>query len=131
MTALARLLPEPALVEIDAIEVAAGPEVAWERVRHGDLGGSALIRALFALRTLPDRLRGEAPETRLRIDDLVSTPAEPGFSILVDDPPRSPWRTRCHAASGCASTSMASISTSPGSGSSRASAVMASLRREW
>lgn len=88
MTALARLLPEPALVEIDAVEVAAAPEVAWERVRHGDLGGSALIRALFALRTLPGRLRGEAAGTRLRIDDLVSTPGQPGFGILADDPPR-------------------------------------------
>ena len=88
VTALERLIPEPALVEIDAIDVATAPVATWERVRHGDLGGPPLIRALFALRTLPDRLRGEPGEIALRLDDLASRPERPGFAILVDDPPR-------------------------------------------
>ncbi len=88
MTALARLIPDPDLVELDAVDVAVAPEVAWERVRHGDLGDSAVIRALFALRGLPGRLRGEQADPRLRIDELVSTPARPGFGVLVDAPPR-------------------------------------------
>ncbi len=59
MTALERLVPDPGLVEIDVIDVEADPGAAWAHVRHGNLGGSALIRTLFALRALPSRLRGE------------------------------------------------------------------------
>ena len=89
MTALERLIPSPDLVEVHAVDVAAAPERAWERVRHGDLGEAAPVRALFALRTLPDRLRGAgAGATVLRLDDLRSTPERPGFAILTDDPPR-------------------------------------------
>lgn len=88
MSALEGLIAEPALVEVDAIDVAAGPDAAWERIRHGDLGGPALIRALFALRTLPARLRGDEPDAALRIDDLGSSAARPGFAVLIDDPPR-------------------------------------------
>lgn len=87
-TALARLIPSADLVEVHAIDVAAPPERAWERVRHGDLAASAPIRALFALRRLPDRLRGaEGREPVLRIDEVRSTPARPGFGVLADDPP--------------------------------------------
>ena len=88
MTALERLVPEPALVEVDAVDVDAAPDAAWERIRHGDLGDAGLIRALFALRALPGRLRGEEPDMALRLDDLASIPARPGFAILADDPPR-------------------------------------------
>lgn len=88
MTALERLVPEPALIEVDAVDVAAAPDAAWERIRHGDLGDSGLIRALFTLRALPGRLRGEEPDLALRMDDIASTPARPGFAILADDPPR-------------------------------------------
>jgi hypothetical protein len=87
--ALAALLPHARLVEVTARDVGAAPERAWTRVRHGDLGDVPLVRALFALRTLPARLAGHAPgPERLRIDDMVSTPAEPGFTVLADDPPR-------------------------------------------
>ena len=87
MTALARLIPEPSLTEVDAVDVAAAPDAAWERIRRGDLGDSAPIRALLALRSLPDRLRGGEPDPALRLDDLVSSPDRPGFAILADDPP--------------------------------------------
>ncbi len=82
MAALDRLIPTPRHVEIDSIEIAAPPERVWQAVRHGDLGKSPLVRALFQLRTR------EATPT-LRLDDLRSTPDEPGFQILSDDPPRS------------------------------------------
>lgn len=89
MAALDRLIPHPRRVEIDRVDIDAAPTKVWERVRHGDLARSPAVRALFALRTLPDRLGGRAtaPPT-LRIDELVSTPATPGFQVLVDDPPR-------------------------------------------
>jgi len=82
------LIPTPGLVEVDRKVIAAPAEAVWDYLRHGDLGKSPLIRALFALRTLPDRLRHKAVDTAVRIDDLKSTPERPGFQILWDDPPR-------------------------------------------
>jgi hypothetical protein len=56
-------------------------------VRHLELARSPIVRILFALRTLPDRIAGEHEPLHTRIDDLVSSPARPGFQILLDDPP--------------------------------------------
>jgi hypothetical protein len=87
MTALDRVVPSPRLMEIHHIDVAVPPEEAWRVVRHLDFGStSALVRALFAMRTFAGRER--AAEPSLRIDDLRSTPGTPGFQILVEDPPR-------------------------------------------
>jgi hypothetical protein len=89
MSALDRLLPTPRLLEVDHVDLAASPETIWQLVRHGDIGHSAIARALFALREVPARLSGHRPEQgSLRIDALVSTAARPGFQVLVDDPPR-------------------------------------------
>lgn len=85
---LDELIGAPRLVEVDGVDVAVGPEVAWERVRHGDLGSSPLVRALFAVRTLPDRLAGrETDGPRLRIDDIAAN-EQPGFRILAEEPGR-------------------------------------------
>jgi len=83
------VIPAPGLCEVDTIELALPLDEAWEVVRHADLADSALIRGLFALRTLPSRIgrRAHDPFT-VRIDDLVSTAAHPGFGVLVDDRPR-------------------------------------------
>lgn len=88
MTALDLLIPMPRLLEVDHIDLAASPEVVWRHVRHENLATSPFIRALFAIRTLPSRLRGERDEGVLQIDQMVSTPEKPGFSLLTDDPPR-------------------------------------------
>jgi hypothetical protein len=80
MEALDRFIPVPRLLESDSVDLALSPERAWELVRHGDLGRSPLVRALFAVRTL------SAPGA-LRIDDLTST-VEPGFRVLADEPGR-------------------------------------------
>jgi hypothetical protein len=78
----------PRLVEVDAVDLAAEPDKVWQRIRHGDLGSSPLVRALFMLRTLPNRLRGEQPGPKLSIDQLVSSPERPGFQILGETPER-------------------------------------------
>lgn len=89
MTALDRLIPLPRLLEIDHVDVAAPPGRAWEAARHGDLAHSPLVRALFAIRTVPERLRGGDPgPPRLRLDDMTSSPEHPGFRILAEDAPR-------------------------------------------
>lgn len=89
MDALDRVIPTPALLEVDEIDLAVSPSRAWELVRHGDLGSSPLVRALFAVRTLPDRIAHESVGTvALHIDDLTSSTAHPGFQVLVDEPNR-------------------------------------------
>ena len=89
MTALDRLIPNPRLVDIDRVDLAAPAEVVWQRIRHANLAQSPATRVLFALRTLLDRATGTAPATAgVTLDDMRSTAAAPGFQILVDDPPR-------------------------------------------
>ena len=85
MSALDQLIPTPRLLELDHVDLALSPAKAWELARHTDLGHySPLIRALFAIRTIPSRIAGsDADPPQLRIDDLTSTPDQPGFQILV------------------------------------------------
>ena len=85
---LDELLSTPRLLEIDRAEVAASPDRVWQLLRHGELAKSPLLRALFAVRTLPDRIRGHAVNTTLCIDDLQSSAAHPGFQILAERAPR-------------------------------------------
>jgi hypothetical protein len=85
---LDRLIPAPRLLEIDHVDLAALPEQAWQLVRHGDLARSPLVRALFELRALPERLAGTHQPNSLSIDDFHSTSEAPGFSLLLDEPPR-------------------------------------------
>jgi hypothetical protein len=87
MTALDRILPEPALVERHHVDVAAPAKRVWRHARHLDLARIPWVRMLFALRTLPDRIPGRDAPLHVRIDDLVSSRAAPGFQILSDDPP--------------------------------------------
>jgi hypothetical protein len=88
MSALDRLIPEPRMMDVDGVDVAAGPDQAWQTIRHGDLGRSPLVRALFAIRTLPSRLRGhEVDEAALRVDDIGSA-ERPGFRVLAEEPGR-------------------------------------------
>lgn len=88
MSLLDVLVPEPDLVEIDAVDVSVPPEEAWPIVRHVDLGRSPLTRALFAIRTLPARLVGEEPEElKLSIDDMCSD-GRAGFRLLAEEPER-------------------------------------------
>jgi hypothetical protein len=88
MSALDSLVPLPRKREVDHVDLTTPIAQVWEHVRHADLGDSPLVRALFALRTLPARVRGEAvPPGRLSVDDLRSSPTQPGFQVLADDPP--------------------------------------------
>jgi hypothetical protein len=87
-TTLAPVRAYERLLEIDHVDVALDLASAWKKIRLGNLGRAPLIRALFALRTLPDQVFGEDLELRLEVDDIVSTPEHPGFRILVDNAER-------------------------------------------
>jgi hypothetical protein len=87
--ALDRLIPEPGRREVDTVELAVSVDEAWEVLRHTDLADTTITRALFAIRSVPGRLRGRHAEPfTVRIDDLVSTEDRPGFAVLLDEPPR-------------------------------------------
>lgn len=89
MSELDRVLPTPRLLEIDEVELALPPDRAWELVRHLDLGRSPITRALFSLRTFPERLLGKQREPlTLRIDDITRKTDRPGFRMLIEAPPR-------------------------------------------
>jgi hypothetical protein len=84
MNALDGLIPEPQRLELDHADVAALPDHTWRVVRHGNLARSPIVRALFTVRTLPARLRGDDVEpTAMRIDDIVSA-ERPGFRLLAE-----------------------------------------------
>lgn len=87
MSVLDLLIPKPALAESDCARLAVDAERAWQAARDLDLAQSPLVRTLFAVRTIPDRPKGESAQLRLRLDDLVSTEAKPGFQVLVDGAP--------------------------------------------
>jgi hypothetical protein len=82
------ILPTPRKLELDAVELDAAPEDVWQYVRYADLAESDLVRALFAVRTLPSRLTGKRPAepSTLKIGDLRSTPQHPGFQVLGEEP---------------------------------------------
>jgi hypothetical protein len=82
------VLPTPRLLEIDHVELGAPPERVWQLLRHENLARSPLIHALFALRGLPERLRGKRVDPEIRIDDLASSEARRGFQVLMEEPGR-------------------------------------------
>ena len=67
------------------IEVDASPTVTYRAMRNVDLGRSAPIVALFALRGLPHLVTGKARPTRLL---TLDTFVEAGFTILEEEAPK-------------------------------------------
>jgi hypothetical protein len=78
---LDEILPTPRLLQTDSVDLDLPIDRAWERIRHGELASSPIVRALFWLRTVG----GDDPEPmRLHLKDMVSTPERPGFQILCE-----------------------------------------------
>jgi len=90
-SAISRFIPNPRLHQMDRVAVAADPADAWRVVRDADLYQPAFSRALFVLRTLPDRmearLRGRQVEPlprTARLDQIVQPGS--GFHLLAEVP---------------------------------------------
>lgn len=81
MSALARLVPEPRLIELDHVDLAVPPEAAWQAIRHGDLVRSRLVRALLAPGAAPARSKA------MGLDDLPRSTLQ-GFRVLAEEPGR-------------------------------------------
>jgi hypothetical protein len=89
MAALDRLIPNPRLVEVDIVDLASTPSRIWQAIRQEDLPQSAIVRGLFAIRTMVTRASAEdwSPPA-IRLEAMTSSEARPGFQILVDEPPQ-------------------------------------------
>lgn len=74
MALIDRFVPVYSMRQVDCVAVAAPPAEAWHAVRSVDLAASPVARALFGLRTLPERLRA-----RLR-----GAPLEPPAGSTID-----------------------------------------------
>ncbi|HEX8363039.1 MAG TPA: hypothetical protein VF613_23145 [Longimicrobium sp.] len=79
-----RFLPEPEVVSRHETEVNAPGERVWAAARTLDLASSSVVKALFALRSLPGLLSRATRERRLGVDmdGLLRT----GF-VLLDEAP--------------------------------------------
>lgn len=85
-----QFLADDRLRQVDRVAVAAEPKVAWEAVRSLDLNRVWWMRALFALRTLPERLpflrrRQVFPRPhRLGVEEITRPGS--GFLLLSERP---------------------------------------------
>jgi hypothetical protein len=79
--------PNPRHVEMHRIFVKAKPEVAWQAARHFDASTIPWVRLLFDIRSVPDRVRGRAPEQedrRVGVDQVAESGE--GFMIVHETP---------------------------------------------
>ena len=89
MRAIQHYLPNPRHIETIRIFVNAKPPEAWAAARHFDAASIPWVRALFDLRTLPDRLKGRQPKVEdisIGVDQV--TDAGKGFKLLREIPGR-------------------------------------------
>ena len=88
MRLIQKYLPNPRHTEVYRIFVQSDPETAWNVVRHLDMGRVPLVRLLFDIRTLPDRLKGQLKEEDRRIGVDQITDKGKGFFIAEEIPCR-------------------------------------------
>jgi hypothetical protein len=94
---LDRFMPDPEVAERHEVVVAAPAELTMAAAKELDIFRSPLVRAVFAVRTLPSRLRGAAARAPA---SLLSETLALGWRVLAEEPGRSiavgavtqPWR---------------------------------------
>jgi len=75
-----RFLPRYDVTEVHSIDIAASPDRVWETLRHGDIGGSWIIKGLMGLRTI------FSLTLRRRRDPItIETMTRHGFGILEEE----------------------------------------------
>jgi len=79
-----RFLPQYDAIETHAITIAAPPAAVWETLRHGNIGGSWIIKGLMGLRTIFSGIDTSAARRPMSIDTITRH----GFGILDEDPGR-------------------------------------------
>jgi len=81
-----RFMPEAEVAEVHEIDVRAPATLTYAAAREMDVNRSALVRAIFAARTLPSRLRGGAP--RRAATPLLTETLALGWRVLAETPGR-------------------------------------------
>jgi len=83
-------IPHPRVLERERVAVVADVKKTWAVIRHLDAYRSSFVRALFALRRLPDLLTGRLTEVKAALTPHASIDdfAAPGsdFQLLADAP---------------------------------------------
>jgi len=78
-------VPLPDAAEIHSVEIAAPPEVVYAALRTTDLGGSAVIKGLLALRSLPRFIMhptdGKPANRKITLGTIIAA----GFGVLAED----------------------------------------------
>jgi hypothetical protein len=88
LTLLDRFLPRFDFAERHQRTVAAAPERVWEAIHAVTLREMLLTRALFAVRSVPDRLAGRRGLPTDRDRPILEQMLEVGFVSLGEDPAR-------------------------------------------
>jgi len=78
MRLIQKYLPNPRHTEVYRIFVQSDSETSWNAVRHLDMGQVPLIRLLFDIRTLPDRLKGQ-----LKVEDMGSIRSQMAEKVFL------------------------------------------------
>ena len=79
-------MPQPEVEEHHAVDVMAPAAVTYEAARDMNIYRSRLVRAIFAIRTLPSRLRGQPVQEEPR--SLVQETLALGWRVLAEVPSR-------------------------------------------
>jgi len=79
-------LPDYDVTEFHVCVVNADAETTWAAIRHGDLAGIPVVRALLLLRALPGRVRALAARA-VRIDGeiVINRPVDEVFDFVADE----------------------------------------------
>lgn len=81
-------LPQADFAERHALRVHAPPERAYAAARRLDLGGSIVVRTLFALRSLPGLFTRKGGRGQKGLDTTMEGLLRNGFVLLDERPPR-------------------------------------------
>ncbi|MEO8433368.1 MAG: hypothetical protein ABI596_00605 [Pyrinomonadaceae bacterium] len=82
-------LPVPHFAEKHSIKIRANQETVYQAVRTADLGGSAIVKGLLLLRSLPQFFLQRGPrQPRANTAITLRTLVNAGFGILAEEPPR-------------------------------------------
>jgi hypothetical protein len=87
-SALARMIPLPRRREKAHVDLAAPASTVWRFVRHDDLLRTRLLRWSFHAWRWMRLAPSSSMPRRLCIDDLRSTPEQPGARVFSDERPR-------------------------------------------
>lgn len=80
--------PNPDALETHSISINASSDIVYQELWNADLGGSLIIKALLALRSLPEIVLHPRRSSRRGRRMTLQTLIDAGFGILAEEPGR-------------------------------------------